>query len=240
MRLRPILFAALAALLPAQDADAIIARNLKVRGGATRLAAVKTLRMTGRAAFIPDIRRHPWMEEDGPNHAWRKELTPAGSLTEVDTFDGKQGWMMIPWAADSAPKPLPADSVRFLQEEERFWDVLLNYKERGLKAEYLGRVSVGAGPMHKVRIALSTTCDLFYYFDVTTFFECQRDQIWREMGNEVKLQSIFEDFREIQGIVMPFYIERRAVTLGGRDRLYVELMDINPPIAAARFGKPAR
>ncbi|HJW08061.1 MAG TPA: hypothetical protein VJ483_00405 [Holophagaceae bacterium] len=240
MRLRPYFFAALAALLPAQDADAILARNIKARGGEARLAAVKTLRMVGRTALIPDIKRVPCMEEVGVPHEWRKELTLDGGYTEVDTFDGKEGWQLIPWAANRAPRPLPADAVGFLAEEERFWDLLLTYKAKGLKAEYQGKVAVGQGPMHKIRIPLTPSCDVTYYIDPATFQETQREQVWRSMGNEVKLKSTFDDFRELGGIVLPYFIERRAVGLGSRERMVIERVEINPPIAEARFGKPSR
>ncbi len=240
MRLRHLLFAVLALALPAQEADLLIARNLKVRGGAERLAGLKTLRMIGRAALIPDRKRIPWMEEDNVQHAWRSEMTVDGGYTEVDTFDGKQGWQLIPWAADKAPRPMPSESLRYLQDEERFFDLLLNYKARGLKAEYLGRIAINNSSSYKVRIPLNGSCNVDYYFDATTFQETQRDQIWREMGEEVKLQSSFDDFREIKGIVMPFFIERRAIGRGARERLVVELMDINPALAESRFGKPAR
>ena len=240
MRLRPLLIAALAALLPAQDADAIIARNLRARGGAERLAAVKTLRMTGRAALIPDIKRVPWVEESGMPNRWRKEMTLDGGNTEIDTFDGKEGWQLIPWAANKAPRPLPADALRYLAEEERFWDLLLTYKARGLKAEYQGRVAVGMGPMHKVRIVLNPGCEVVYYFDPSSFQERQREQIWQSMDREVKLKSTFDDFRELGGIVLPYFVERRAVSLGARERLVIESVEINPAIPEARFGKPAR
>ncbi len=240
MRLRLLLFASLSLALSAQDADAIIAKNLQARGGAARLASITGLRLIGRTALIPDIKRVPWMEEDRFPHAWRKETRLDGGLTEIDTFDGKQGWELIPWAANKDPRPIRPEAIRYLQDEERFWDLLLTYKARGLKAEYLGKVSVGEGPMHKVRIQMTPACEVDYYFDPSTFQERQRDQIWREMGEEAKMQSTFDEFHVIDGVVLPFFIERRAVGRGARERLIVEGAELSPRLEDGRFGKPAR
>ena len=238
MRLRPLLMATLAVALSAQDADAIIARDLQARGGAARLSAVKTLRMAGQAALIPDIKRFPWREEDRFPHAWRKELTLDAGLTEVDTFDGKEGWQLIGWAS-RVPKPLKPEATQYLQEEERYWDLLLTYKERGLQAKYLGKSLLDTEPVLLVRIGLSSSCEMTYYFDADNYLERRREQVWRSMGDEVTMQATFDDYRAVNGVLFPFYIERRALGRGARERVFLERVELNPTLPDARFGKPS-
>lgn len=239
MRLRPVLFAVLAVLLPAQDADAIIAANLQARGGAERLARIRTFRMVGRSLVLPSQRRMSWMEEDRLPHAWRTEKTVEPGITGVDTFDGIQAWHLDSREFNKEARLLSLTEVQHLKDEDRYWDLLLTYKALGLEAKRLGRARVGGALVEKVRIELNPICDVIYYFDATTSLERRRDQEWREVGEELSISTYFEDYRRVGGLMFPFLIERQAAGRGARERLSIERLDLNPGLADARFGKPS-
>ena len=238
MRLHAILAVSLALTLNAQDADAVIARNLQARGGAARLAAVKTLRLEGRVVSLADGVGTSWMEEDRLPRAWRSERGIDMGGRGIDVFDGVHGWHYNSREFNKEARPFSITEVEHFKVEERGWDLLLNYKTLELNAERLGRVREGGRLVDKVQIALSGGCRVIYSFDTTTGEETQRDQVWLEVGEEYRLRTTFDDYRKVGGIQLPYRIERQVLGHGSRERYTVERAVVNPPLADARFAMP--
>ena len=78
---------------------------------------------------------------------------------------------------------------------------------------------------------------------VSLYFDRQTNLLLREIryGNspigKVPTQIDYSDYRDVNGIKMPFRIT--YAWLGGRDAIFLNDIKTNVPVDEAKFGKPA-
>src|SRR5258708_30816028 len=96
--------AALAAPLPAQTADEIIAKYLTNVGGMDKIQAVTTLRRTGKIVLGGGFEAGGKQESKRPNKL-RQEFVIQG-LTGGHAYDGKKGWKIQPLRGEKDPEAL--------------------------------------------------------------------------------------------------------------------------------------
>src|SRR5437773_5003529 len=127
---------ALAASLSAQTADDIIAKYLKTVGGMDKIQAVQTLRRAGtfnggggfEAAVLQENKRANFV---------REEFSLQG-MTGVNAYDGKTGWKIEPWNGKKDAEALGEEEMRSILEDADFDGPLINYKQKGIKIEFIG------------------------------------------------------------------------------------------------------
>jgi hypothetical protein len=224
--------------LQAQDptAEAILSKHLAARGGVARLKAVDSIRITGVQVLTPSPIEIPMVIEQRRPNLQRVEMNVKG-MVEVQTFDGTEGWIRTPWAANKSARPMEPEEIKALTEHD-FDTPYLNWKEKGWKAEYLGTVAVEGRTLQKVQVTVSNTESIIGIFDGQTFQEVQRENVYRELGNQVKLMSLFSDYRLVQGMSFPFNTLIRAEYRGRRFKFLVDRVDVNPKLDDQRFAKP--
>jgi outer membrane lipoprotein-sorting protein len=220
----------------AQDVDAIIARHLQARGGVERIKATQTLRILGRSPLLPAIEELPIKLERKRPNKFRVELTVRG-MVEVDVFDGKEGWMLTPWSADKSARPMKQEQVEALKEDD-FDGPLVDWKEKGFQVSYLDRARVDGAECHRIRVIHKQGLETLHAIDAKTFQEIQREKVIRDLGNEWRLTSTFDDFRKVNGLMIPFWIEHRANNRGYRQRIYVDRAEVDATLDETRFAKP--
>ncbi len=119
--------------------DEIVARYIEARGGAQKLQALKSMRLTGKLEFgrrdstvvanYGEVVKRPGMI--------RVETTMQG-LTSVAAFDGRDGWAMNPFQGRRDPQRVSADEAKVRAQEADIEGPLVNWKEKGHRVEYLG------------------------------------------------------------------------------------------------------
>ena len=132
--------AALAFLAPmaqAQTADEIVAKYVQARGGMDKLKAVKSVRMTGKMMMGPGMEAPMVLEIQRPDKM-RMEFTVQG-MTGVQAYDGKVGWIVMPFMGKKDPEAVPAEDVKDFQEQSDIDGPLVDYKAKGKQVELLGK-----------------------------------------------------------------------------------------------------
>lgn len=218
------------------SAEAILEKHLTARGGLERLKAIETLRLRGAQVLSPAPLELPIVIEQRRPNLQRVELTVRG-MTRTTTFDGKEGWIKTPWAANKEAVPLEPEEIQSLAESD-FDSPYVDWQSKGWKPEYLGVSTQEGKAVHRVKLAISTTESLTGSFDVRTYQELFRERSHRELGNEIKLLSTFDDYQTVQGISFPFYILHRVESRGRRLKLYIDKVEVNPSLPDKRFAKP--
>jgi len=188
--------------------DQIVARHVEARGGAKNLAAVQSLKVTGKVIFSGDnfsvtadfasLRKRPFQI--------RTEATLQG-LTAIDAYDGKDSWSVDPFQGRRDPFRTTADEARGLAEDADLDGALINWKEKGNQPTYLGTEDVDGTPAHKIRIALKGGDVQYVYLDPDYFLEIRRVSERHIRGAERVTETEYGSYVLVNGIYVPTSIE---------------------------------
>ena len=119
--------------------DEIVARNLAAKGGAEKLRAVTSVKMTVRVKGAGGVMRSvSWAKR--PN-MMRRENTTDGQ-TFVLGFDGKTVWAINPLTGTRAREITGPQADMTRQDAGDFDSVLLDYKDKGHTVELVGTEAV--------------------------------------------------------------------------------------------------
>jgi outer membrane lipoprotein-sorting protein len=231
-------FVALAAVgASAQTADEIIAKHINAIGGMAKLTAVKSMRMTGKMTVGPGIEAPAIIEFKRPKNV-RMEITLQG-MTAVQAYDGANAWQIMPFQGNKNPEAMGEDERKDMEEESDFVEgPLVNYKEKGHKVELLGKDKVEGSDAYKLKLTLKNGNIQTIYLDADTFLVVKTEGKRLVRGTEVETESFSGDYKEVEGLVIPFSLESGQKGSPQRQRITIEKVEINPTVEDARFKMP--
>jgi outer membrane lipoprotein-sorting protein len=234
------LLLALATLAPpiagAQTVDEIVARHLAARGGREALAAVRTVRMTGRATEGPGRQAIVRREIARPGRI-RTEFVFQGT-TGVWAWDGSVGWSVSPLEGRFEAAPLTAGEAALVAAQADIDGPLVDWKAKGHSVELAGQETLAGGPAHRLKVALKSGGTLEVWVDAATGLVVRTLAKRTLRGHEVALETTFGDYRETGGVRFARSIETGVVGRPRRLRIAVESVETNVPLDDARFRLP--
>jgi outer membrane lipoprotein-sorting protein len=220
------------------SAEELVKNALNARGGASRIKAVETQRLTGTLYFGPGAEGPMVVELKRPNKL-HMEVT-IQDQTVVRVYDGRgAGWMVNPFAPDKGPVALTGSDLQNIIDESDFDGPLVDYQAKGNTIESLGKDEVAGKPALKLKLTTKTGEVRTYYFDAATFLLLKWEGIRKSGGQEAPVESFFSDYREVGGLKFPFEVNTDSPGSDFVQKLTVEKIELNPQIDDARFTKPA-
>lgn len=224
-------------MLLAQTADEIIAKSIEARGGMDKIKAVKTMRSMGKMEVGPGIEAPGVMWQQRPN-MMRLEFTVQG-LTAVQAYDGKSGWMIMPFTGKKDPEAMTADDTKELEEDADIDGPLVDYKSKGNTVELVGKEKVEGTDAYKLKVALKNGDVKFIYLDSDSYLEIKEEGKRTVRGTEQEFESSATDYREVGGLMFPFALENGVKGSQQKQKLTIEKIEINVPVDEASFKMPA-
>ncbi len=220
---------------PARTADEIIAHYIKTVGGVDKIQAVKSLRRVGKYNGGGGFEATVVQENKRPNLV-REEFSFQG-MTGINAWDGRTGWKIDPFGGKKDPEALSEDEMRGIVEDSDFNEPLVNYREKGNKAELVGADQIEGTDVYKLRVTLKSGDVRTYYMDTDYFVPIKMDEKRTIRGTEQELETTLGDYKEVAGWFMPFSIET-GFKGQGKAKITFERIDANVPIDDSRFVKP--
>lgn len=230
-----VLLAAAATAAPAPTADAIVADYVAARGGIAKIRAIRSLRQKGRA-FAGAGREAIVLRELKRPDKSRFEFTTQG-VTGVFVAAGGKGWKVSPFDGDLEAKPLSEDAVAEAMEQTDIEGPLVDWKAKGHSLKLAGRETIDGREAYKLELTLASGGLRHEYIDVKTHALIRTDSTRTIRGREVGIQTVFRDHKKTSGVLFPRTVEVVAVGRPQKLRVVVESVEVNPPIADARFEK---
>lgn len=221
--------------LSAQSADDIIARYIRTAGGMDRISATRTLRRTGKftgdGGFEADV-----IQENKRPGMVREEFSLQG-MTAVNAYDGRTGWKIDPFGGKKDAEALGEEEMRGILVDADFDEPLINYREKGSKAEYIGTDQFEGTDVYKVKVTLKNGDTRVYFMDADSCVPIKIEETRMIRGSEQELETTLGDYKQVAGWFMPFSIESG---LKGRDKSKVTFTKIEANVAIddARFARP--
>ena len=151
--------------------DELVAKNIEAKGGATALNNLQTLRATGKLLLpIQGQIELGYLETRKRPDEVRVEASIQG-MTQVQAYDGKEGWKISPFFGRKDPERMSADDVKALVEDTELGGPLADWKAKGSTVEYLGTEDVDGTPAHKLKVVRKNGDVSFVYLDPDHFLE---------------------------------------------------------------------
>ena len=221
----------------ALTASELVAKNIEAKGGAAALQAVKSLRREGRliangGQFVLDLRETKQRPE-----SIRTEVSMQG-LSQVQAYDGKEGWRIDPFGGRKDPERMPADDVREYAEDASIDGVLADAAAAGLPIEYLGTEDIDGTQAHKLKVTRKDGGVQYVYLDPDYFLEIRVESQRTVRG--VKRTSVTEygNYEKVGGVFWPLSIEAGIKGEGDPAKFEYRTAVVNPEIEPDYFSFP--
>jgi len=220
--------------LGAQEAnlDKILKNYYKVNG-LDKLQKVKTIVMSGtitRNDLMPI--KITKMRPD----KYRMDFELA-DLAAIQAYDGKTGWSTAPWTGNPNATVMDEEALKDVKNRADFEGLLYNYKEKGHQVKLIGKETIDGKEVYKIELTRKDGGIENYLIDTQNAQLIKRMYKRNNRGNEVEIENIFSDYRQVDGIWFSFVNE---TTMGGQRYSLVEFeqVEINVPVDEKIFGMP--
>ncbi|HTS02439.1 MAG TPA: hypothetical protein VMN04_07945 [Thermoanaerobaculia bacterium] len=227
--------------LLAITAEEIVAKNVEARGGAAALAALRSLRRTGRLILpgrnllitITEVKERPGRI--------REEATYQG-LTQIQAFDGEKGWQVQPFEGRKEPALMSEDDAKPFRLAADLDGPFVNAKAKGHTLEYLGTEDVDGTLAHKLRVGLKWGGDVTVWIDPDTWMVIRDLATSTVRGAEQETETDYGDYEKAGGVYVPMSEESgpRNSPPASRQKSIYDKAEANVVVAADAFAFPAK
>jgi outer membrane lipoprotein-sorting protein len=236
----PIIAIAAVALLPAsvraQGVDDVIANNIKARGGLEKIKAVRTVRTTSKLTV--GSFRAAYVQENKRADRVREEAIIQG-MAQVQAYDGKIGWQISPFSGRKDPERMSQDDTKTLLIDADIDGPLVDYQQKGHKAELAGHDSVEGTDCYKVKLTLKNGDIRYYFLDSDSFLELKIENQSNIRGTVQYTETYFGDYEKVNGIYYPCAVETGEKGSESRTKFAVDKVEVDVPLDDARFSMSA-
>lgn len=247
-KLAPLLFMLLTLLVNSslkarliQDqikAEEVIEKSIQAQGGRQALEQIKDTVVTLSCKFyLPqgEILGERKIYSQAEPYKIRIEDSLLG-MQVIMAFDGEKTWLQQMGQTMLAPEAIN-NSIKTSAARE---NLLLKYKQKGCKVEYLGESQIEARRVYQIKILCPDIGETFYYFDSETFLPLKIEfKAPNESGQIVKNEILNADFKKIENIVLPW---KTVVLTDGRKTLEAAIQEVkfNQGLADSLFAFPEK
>ena len=220
-------------------ADELVAKNLEARGGAAKLEALRSLRVTGKEVFGAGDRQieAAWAQIQKRPGMIRTETTLQG-LTAVETYDGRDAWTLDPFEGRREAQRDSADDARIRAREADIEGPLVHWREKGHRVEYMGTEDVDGTPAHKLRVTLKDGDTQYLFLDPDYFLEIRIETVSHVRGTERISEADLGSYEQVDGLWIPFSIEAGAKGRPRGAKITIERVEVNVDADDAMFRFP--
>jgi hypothetical protein len=248
MHLRLLIALIVAAFLPAIFAqgtnqptvDELVAKNIEAKGGATALNNLQTLRTTGKV-LVPiqgQIELAYLQTKKRPDEV-RTEALLQG-MTQIEAYDGKDGWKVYPFVGRKDPERMSADDVKALVEDTEMGGPLADWKAKGSTVEYLGTEDVDGTSAHKLKVVRKNGDVSFVYLDPDHFLEIRIVTQRIQHGAHEEVETDLGDYEKAGGVFVPTSIEVGRKGAPNKQTVVIDKVEANVPVDDTIFHFPGQ
>ena len=158
-------------------------------------------------------------------------------LTFIQTYDGKEGWSLNPFAGVTEPQPMSEDDLKGMHYQADMDGMLWNWKEKGYTVTFEGKEDMEGTSCYKIKLATIDGDTFTYYIDSDSYIILRSNTKLKRMGTEMESDTYYSNYIMIEGIAVPGKIETK---MNGQlmGALVVDKVEVNTDLPDSLFGKP--
>jgi outer membrane lipoprotein-sorting protein len=216
--------------------DDLVARHLTAVGGADKLKAIKSVKITASTSM-------QGMEFTTTVYVKRPGLMRSDTVVQGQTitqaFDGSKSWSVNPMTGG---EPSYASEEESKQARDRAISQLdghlVDYKEKGSTVELQGKEDVEGSPAYKLKITTKDGDVIYEYLDASTYLDTKMIARVKQMGQDMEVTSLPTNYKPTAGVMMPYQIEQRVGPMSVT--MTMQKVEVNVPVDDAMFQMPAK
>jgi hypothetical protein len=228
------------ALAPAQTVDEIVDRHFTARGGADKLRAIQTIKMTRTVANGIGSTIRVVVYKKRPN-LFRLEQGPlsAGAPLTPRAINADAAWDLQQDKAVARPAQLAAEAR---DVEGDFDGILVNWKAKGHTVALEGREALPGGEAYKLKVTLKSGLVRTIYLDAKTYLDRRHTGVLNLPGRQFDVIIDFDNWKDVEGVKFPFDITEERT---GKEPVvtlvtYTDKIELNVPLDDTLFAMPAK
>jgi hypothetical protein len=133
------------------------------------------------------------------------------------------------------------EMLKDVRNQSDFDGPTIDYKAKGNKVEYLGKVDVEGTPAYKLHITTKDGKESNVYYDAESYLEIRVEATHNVMGQEMETETTLGDYKTADGFTFPYSTESHAK---GKDpsmgqSITIDKIELNPKVDMAMFAMPA-
>src|SRR5213083_398342 len=218
--------------------DELVAKNIEAKGGASAVHDLQTLRLTGKLLVQEGQIELAYLQIKKRPDEVRDEASLQG-MTQIEAYDGKEGWRVSPFFGRKDPERMSADDVKALIEDSEIDGPLVDWQKKGSTVEYLGTEDVDGTPAHKLKVVRKNGDVSFVYLDPDHFLEIRIVTQRVRHGAHEEVETNLGDYEKAGGVFIPTSIEFGRKGAPDKQRIIIDKVEANVPVDDAVFHFPA-
>jgi hypothetical protein len=168
----------------------------------------------------------------------RMEIEFAGK-TAVQVYDGQNGWKFRPFLNRNDVEPFSDDELKAESGKADLDGYLVDYAAKGTKIDLAGTERVEGHDAYKLKLTEKDGHVQYVWVDAQSFLDVKVSGTPRRMDGKMHNVVIYQrDFRNVQGLMIPFVLETAVDGYRDTHKVMIEKAEVNPKLADALFTKP--
>ena len=220
-------------------ADELVAKNIEAKGGESALHALQSLRLKGKLLVQQGQIELAYLQTKKRPEEVRTEASLQG-MTQIQAYDGKEGWKVSPFFGRKDPERMSADDVKALVEDTEIDGPLIDWKEKGSTVEYLGTEDVDGTPAHKLKVVRKNGDVSLVYLDPDHFLEIRIVTGRMRHGAYEEVETDLGDYEKAGGVFVPTSIEFGQKGAPDKQRTIIDKVEANVPVDDTIFHFPGQ
>jgi hypothetical protein len=217
--------------------DELVAKNIEAKGGASALRGLGTLRLSGKLLVQEGQIQLAYMQINKRPDEVRTEASLQG-MTQIEAYDGKEGWKISPFFGRKDPERMSADDVKALVEDAEMDGPLVDWQAKGNTVEYLGTEDVDGTPAHKLKVVRKNGDVSFVYLDPDHFLEIRVLTQRTRHGAQEEVETDLGDYEKAGDVFVPTSIEFGRKGDPDKQRIIIDKVEANVPVDDTIFHFP--
>ncbi|MDQ3022556.1 MAG: outer membrane lipoprotein-sorting protein [Bacteroidota bacterium] len=219
-----------------QTVDEVINNHANTMGGADKFMNIKTVKYSGQfSGDGVDIPMTMVVKRDGKA---KMEMTYQG-MNLIRASDGTSGWTLNPFQGGKEAQKIPAEEFKEMRKSAEIEGELINYKDKGYKAELLGKDDFEGSEIYKIKLTDKDGDVTYYLIDISTYL-ILKDSKKRKVGEkEINSETIYGNYQKVDGLMFPMSLEYIVVNSGSQ-KVTVEKVELNTEVDDSVFKMPVK
>lgn len=173
------------------------------------------------------------------------QLRPGKTRMEVDiqgqkmiqVYDGEKGYVVAPWTGSIEAQEVGETEAEQMAEQADMDGELWNWEEKGSQLTLEGIEDFEGTEVIVLKLINKNANEKTIYLDADSFLMIKMTAKMKMQGSEVLSETFFSNYKEVDGMVTPFFIENR---MNGQvaNTITVESIEFDKEIEAKMFVKP--